>query len=213
MKKLTQINEFCKRHYKIGLAVIAMAIIAPQLLSLQHGEVDQARNTYYYDLYYAGPEDADFRYLCSELAAEGECQFQSGNLYEIMFMLPDAVFEEMESGRGDYDIDVTYDSEVEAGKFGYIQVKVFNRKTEQTYIAQSSFEAAEDLRLQEYRVNNTMGERMTFSHYADGVPQGLVFYLDTSSQPEGGSQDVAFESNHSFGKFAWHIAGVNREEF
>lgn len=83
--------------------------------------------------------------LCTELTAEDKCQFAAKTEYLIHFDYPDALKAELENGHSNYEVNVEYSFEVEAGKLGYLRIAIYSQETKRMYYGESSFKALDDL--------------------------------------------------------------------
>lgn len=152
-------KNFCNkvREHKNNLLILLVSIVgglcicSPLYRAMtEQYSMDSPKETHYYDLEYQIGGEETMRYLCTELAAEGECTFAPDERYYIYFHLPPDIAEGLAAGRTDYQVDVAYTPIARPDSTGYIQVKVYDPDSGELYVGGSGFAADETLHLTHY---------------------------------------------------------------
>lgn len=214
---MDKIKGFVKKNWLEVVAAIAIVVIIVCVLhwadkmdaKRPHYGKDNPKETQYGELTFADQTNNGERLpLCIELTAEGRGQFAEKTEYRIRFEYPDGLKAELENGHSNYEIDIQYSFQVEAGSYGYLRVMIYSQETQKMYRGESSFEALDDLCLKhDIAATPNLGEKMVDEPIKFVGPSYLEFTLFTSATPDDGPKT---SSNARGIAQNWQIAGVAR---
>lgn len=214
---MEKIKGFIKEWWSVVFGVILMVAFFAWMLHVLYKserqpryDKDNPKETQHGELTFADQtNNGEILPLCIELTAEGRGQFAEKTEYRIRFEYPDGLKAELENGHSNYEIDIQYSFQVEAGSYGYLRVMIYSRETQKMYRGESSFEALDDLCLKhDIAATPNLGEKMVDEPIKFVGSNYLEFTLFTSATPDDGPK----ASLSTWGTAPdWKIEGIEGE--
>lgn len=151
-------------------------------------------------------------WLSTDSSVDDGCTLMANTYYELTFRFPDEVKASFKDGTADYNITVEYDTEVETGETGHIQLRMTGVTDESIYVAQGYFIANGNLSLEHVVTTNAVtGKEMNTSFFANDIPISTTITLATFEQ-ESYEEQSRFTEELDDGTIHWNIRGITEQE-